>query len=425
MTNMTKDGKVQRRALRLALEDAQPAAARIKVVGVGGAGGNAVNRMISAGIGGVEFIAANTDCQALQSNHAPVKVQLGAKLTRGLGAGGNPEVGRSAALEDTETLVESLGNSDMVFVTTGLGGGTGTGAAPVLANLAREMGALVVAVVTLPFSFEGRRRRASADEGLEALRQGVDTLIAIPNDKLLHTVDRSTALVDSFRVADDVLRQAVQGISDLITVPGEINLDFADVKTIMAGMGLALMGTGVAEGEHRAVEAAQRAISSPLLEDVSIHGARGILINITGGEDMTLHEISEAANIVQEAADPEANIIFGTVIDRQHQGQIKVTVIATGFSREEAARPALPPRPTASAASPLAPGAPTLPIQERAPRRDGATPERPARPVHDGYYRGRDASVELDSSDEGFTTNFSGKLRHDLDVPAFLRKQLD
>jgi len=393
------------RSLRIALDDSRPSGATIKVVGVGGGGGNAVNRMIDTGIEGVEFVAANTDCQALASSRSPVKIQLGQKLTNGLGAGANPEVGRSAALEDTEKMVEALSSTDMVFVTMGLGGGTGTGAGPIIANLARETGTLVVAVVTLPFSFEGRRRRLVADEGLSALRQVVDTVITIPNDKLLHTVEKSTSLSESFAMADDILRQAVQGISDLITVPGEINLDFADVKTVMAGMGMALMGTGVADGEHRAVEAAQRAISSPLLEDASIHGAKGILINITGGEDMTLHEISEAANIIQEAADPDANIIFGTVIDRAQQGGLKVTVIATGFAREDAASGVgLSPTPSAR-----------LPLDTAADSGEGTEQTRFFRP---------DAGLEFDANDEGFTPNFS-KMKDDLDVPAFLRKQAD
>jgi cell division protein FtsZ len=402
-----KSTKRRTRSLRIALDESRPLGANIKVVGVGGGGGNAVNRMISSGIEGVEFVAANTDCQALQSNRAPVKIQLGAKLTNGLGAGANPEIGRSAALEDTEKMVEALSSTDMIFVTTGLGGGTGTGAAPIIANLARETGTLVVAVVTQPFSFEGRRRRVVADEGLAAQRQVVDTVITIPNDKLLHTVDKNTSLGDAFLLADDILRQAVQGISDLITVPGEINLDFADVKTVMAGMGMALMGTGMAEGEHRAVEAAQRAISSPLLEDASIHGAKGILINITGGEDMTLHEMSEAANIIQEAADPDANIIFGTVIDRAQQGVLKVTVIATGFNRDDVrANIPAPSRSTTAATR--------LPLDEAA-----ETPaEGPAR-----FFR-PDTGLDFDASDEGFTPNFS-KMKDDLDVPAFLRKQAD
>ena len=391
------------RPLRIALDDTRTMAANIKVIGVGGGGGNAVNRMIAAGVAGVDFVAANTDCQALQSNRAPIKLQLGAKLTKGLGAGANPEIGRSAALEDTEKMVEALAKTDMVFITMGLGGGTGTGGSPIIANLARESGALVVAVVTLPFSFEGRRRRVVADEGLAALKQVVDTVITIPNDKLLHTVERSTSLGDSFMIADDILSQAVQGISDLITVPGEINLDFADVKTIMAGMGMALMGTGIAEGEHRAVEAAQRAVSSPLLEDSSIHGAKGILINITGGEDMTLHEISEAANIIQEAADPDANIIFGTVIDRNQAGSVKVTVIATGFERAES-RVAATTVPQTSV--PL--DGPPAEAEDPAPAR---------------YLRGA-GTLEFEAGDEGFLPNF-GKMKDDLDVPAFLRKQMD
>jgi len=399
-----KKAKRRPRPLRIALDDTRSNVANIKVVGVGGGGGNAVNRMISTGIDGIEFLVANTDCQALNHNRAPVKIQLGAKLTKGLGAGANPEIGRSAALEDTEKMVEALANTDMVFITTGLGGGTGTGGAPIIANLARETGALVVAVVTQPFSFEGRRRRVVADEGLSALRQVVDTVITIPNDKLLHTVEKGTSLSESFSMADDILRQAVQGISDLITVPGEINLDFADVKTVMAGMGMALMGTGVADGEHRAVEAAQRAVSSPLLEDASIHGARGILINITGGEDMTLHEISEAANIIQEAADPDANIIFGTVIDRAQQGAVKVTVIATGFARDEQRNMATSSQSTA-----------TPPLDPATDAVDTPQQTRFLRP---------DAGLEFDASDDGFTPNFN-KMKDDLDVPAFLRKQAD
>jgi cell division protein FtsZ len=310
-------------------EDQLPA--KIKVVGVGGGGGNAVNRMIQAGIKGVEFLVANTDVQAMRHSLAPTKLQIGGKLTKGLGAGANPEVGKQAALEDTDRILEALSGADMIFITTGMGGGTGTGAAPIIASLAAELGALTVAVVTKPFNFEGKRRRVQAEQGIRALRDTVDTLITIPNERLLNFVERATSLSDSFKIADDILRQAVQGISDLITVPGEINLDFADVKTIMHGMGMALMGTGVSSGEHRAVEAAQRAISSPLLEEASIEGAKGVLINVTGGPDMTLFEVHEAASIIQEAADEEANIIFGTVIDPKMKDEIKVTVIATGF----------------------------------------------------------------------------------------------
>src|SRR3954452_5134492 len=305
--------------------------AKIKVIGVGGGGGNAVNRMIQAGIKGIEFMVANTDVQAMRTSLAPVKLQIGGKLTKGLGAGANPEIGKQAALEDTDRILEALSGADMIFITTGMGGGTGTGGAPIIASLAAELGALTVAVVTKPFGFEGKRRRVQAEQGIRALRDTVDTLITIPNERLLNFVERGTSLSEAFKIADDILRQAVQGISDLITVPGEINLDFADVKTIMHGMGMALMGTGVSSGEHRAVEAAQRAISSPLLEEASIEGAKGVLINVTGGSDMTLFEVHEAASIIQEAADEEANIIFGTVIDPGMRDEIKVTVIATGF----------------------------------------------------------------------------------------------
>src|SRR5512140_1428365 len=317
------------RNLKISMEEELPA--KIKVIGVGGGGGNAVNRMIQAGIAGVEFLVANTDLQAMKNALAPVKLQIGGKLTKGLGAGANPEIGKQAALEDTDRILEALSGADMIFITSGMGGGTGTGAAPIIASLAAELGALTVAVVTKPFNFEGKRRKTQAEAGIRALRDSVDTLITIPNERLLNFVERATSLPEAFKIADDVLRQAVQGISDLITVPGEINLDFADVKTIMHGMGMALMGTGVSQGEHRAVEAAQRAISSPLLEEASIEGAKGVLINITGGNDMTLFEVNEAASIIQSAADEEANIIFGTVIDPKMKDEMKVTVIATGF----------------------------------------------------------------------------------------------
>jgi cell division protein FtsZ len=307
--------------------------ATIKVVGVGGGGSNAVNRMIDAGLDGVDFLVANTDMQALKQSKAPVKLQIGAKLTKGLGAGANPDVGRQAALEDTEKVIEALEGADMVFVTTGLGGGTGTGAAPIVASLAAELGALTVAVVTKPFAFEGKKRLAQAERGLTDLKECVDTVITIPNERLLATLERGTSLFDAFRIADDILRQAVQGISDLIIVPGLINLDFADVKTVMSGMGMALMGTGSGIGDNRAVEAAKKAISSRLLEDGSIQGARGVLINITGGHDLLLHEVSEASNIIHDAADPEANIIFGAVLDDRMKDEVKITVIATGFDR--------------------------------------------------------------------------------------------
>jgi len=306
----------------------------IKVIGVGGGGSNAVNRMIDSGLDGVEFLVANTDVQALKQSKAPIKIQIGAKLTKGLGAGANPEVGKQAALEDTEKIIESLEGADMVFVTTGLGGGTGTGAAPIVASLAAELGALTVAVVTKPFAFEGRKRLAQSERGLSDLKECVDTVITIPNERLLATLERGTSLFDAFRIADDILRQAVQGISDLIIVPGLINLDFADVKTVMHGMGMALMGTGSGVGESRAVEAAKKAISSRLLEETSIQGARGVLINITGGHDLLLHEVSEASSIIHDAADPEANIIFGAVLDERMKGEVKITVIATGFERK-------------------------------------------------------------------------------------------
>ena len=319
------------RRLRLRLDEEGSAGARIKVVGVGGGGSNAVNRMVQAGFEGVEFVVANTDLQALRTNAATVKLQIGSKLTKGLGAGADPNVGRQAALEDTEKIIQALDGADMIFVTTGLGGGTGTGAAPVIASLASELGALTVAVVTKPFKFEGKKRQIQAERGLDALRDCVDTIITIPNERLLTIIDRTTSMTDAFATADDVLRQAIQGISDLILVPGLINLDFADVKTIMAGMGLAMMGTGVAEGPDRAMEAARRAISSPLLEGASVNGARGVIINVTGGPDLSLVEVSEASCIVQEAADEDANIIFGAVIDPALKGKVKITVIATGF----------------------------------------------------------------------------------------------
>src|SRR6187455_3058842 len=323
--------------LRLKLDEEARAGARIKVVGVGGGGSNAVNRMVAAGLDGVEFIVVNTDLQALKLNAAPNKLQIGAKLTKGLGAGADPNVGRQAALEDTDKLIEALDGADMVFVTTGLGGGTGTGAAPVIASLASELGALTIAVVTKPFRFEGRKRQIQAERGLHELRECVDTVITIPNERLLATIDRRTPLPEAFAAADDILRQAIQGISDLILVPGLINLDFADVKTIMSGMGLAIMGTGVAEGEDRALKAANAAISSPLLEDASVRGARGVIINVTGGHDLSLLEVNEALTIIQESAHEDANIIFGAVVDPELHGRVKITVIATGFDQPAAA----------------------------------------------------------------------------------------
>ena len=318
-------------------DEVQGQFARIKVVGVGGGGQNAINRMIEAGLQGVEFAALNTDAQALMMSNAPVKLQLGEKLTRGLGAGSNPEIGQKAAEESREEIRVLLEGADMVFVTAGMGGGTGTGGAPIVAEIAREVNALTVGVVTKPFSFEGRRRQQQAEKGIELLREKVDTLIVIPNDRLLQVAEKRTSILDAFRLADDVLRQGVQGISDLITVPGLINLDFADVRTIMVNAGSALMGIGVASGEDRAVKAAKAAISSPLLE-ASIEGARGILLNITGSSNLGLFEVNDAAEIIAEAADPEANIIFGAVIDESMRDEVRVTVIATGFDNSGTSR---------------------------------------------------------------------------------------
>ena len=311
--------------------------AKIKVIGVGGGGGNAVNRMIESHLEGIEFVVANTDLQALKLSRAPVKIQLGVKLTNGLGAGANPDVGRKAALEDADKIIEALEGADMVFVTTGLGGGTGTGAAPIIASLASEMGALTVAVVTKPFAFEGKRRQTQAERGLQELIDSVDTTIVIPNEKLL-AVAKDAGFFESFRVADDILRQAVQGISDIITIPGIINRDFADVKTIMAGMGYAVMGTATARGENRATAAAQAAIASPLLEAGAIDGARGILINVTGSSSLRLAEVNEASTIIQSAAHEDANIIFGAVLDEKMKDEVKITVIATGFKETPKAR---------------------------------------------------------------------------------------
>jgi cell division protein FtsZ len=323
--------------IRIQYNDEAARGAKIKVIGVGGGGGNAVNRMIAAKLEGVEFIVANTDVQALQLSQAPVKLQLGVKLTSGLGAGANPDVGRRAALEDSEKIIEALEGADMVFVTAGLGGGTGTGAAPVIASLASEMGALTVAVVTRPFSFEGKRRMQQAERGMAELLEGVDTMIVIPNEKLL-AVAKDAGFFESFRVADDVLLQGVQGISDIITIPGIINRDFADVKTTMAGMGYAVMGTAVRSGENRAIAAAQAAMASPLLEAGAIDGARGILINISGSSNLKLSEVNVASTLIQNAAHEEANIIFGAVLDESMGDNVKITVIATGFRQDQMGR---------------------------------------------------------------------------------------
>ncbi|HEU4636026.1 MAG TPA: cell division protein FtsZ [Edaphobacter sp.] len=328
MSNLPEDD------IRIHYHDEVPRGARIKVIGVGGGGNNAVNRMIAAKVEGVEFIAANTDVQALMTSQAPVKLQLGVKLTSGLGAGANPDVGRRAALEDSDKIIEALEGADMVFVTAGLGGGTGTGAAPVIASLASEMGALTVAVVTRPFGFEGKRRMMQAERGMQELLESVDTVIVIPNEKLL-AVAKDAGFFESFRIADDVLRQGVQGISDIITIPGVINRDFADVKTTMAGMGYAVMGTAVRSGQNRAVEAAMAAMASPLLESGAIDGAKGILINITGSSSLKLNEVNEASTIIQNAAHEDANIIFGAVQDETMGDDVKITVIATGFKQQE------------------------------------------------------------------------------------------
>ncbi len=333
--------------IRIQFTDDPKNNAKIKVIGVGGGGNNAVNRMIEAGVEGVEFITANTDLQALQMSRAPVKLQLGVKLTNGLGAGANPEIGRKAALEDADKIIEALEGADMVFVTTGLGGGTGTGAAPIIASLASEMGALTVGVVTKPFAFEGKRRMSQAERGLNELGESVDTVIVIPNEKLL-AVAQDAGFFESFRVADDILRQGVQGISDIITIPGIINRDFADVKAIMAGMGYAVMGTATAKGDRRTMVAAQRAIASPLLEAGAIDGARGILINITGSSTLKLAEVNEASTIIQSAAHEDANIIFGAVLDEKMKDEVKITVIATGFKTDFVARNA-----NASASTPV------------------------------------------------------------------------
>jgi cell division protein FtsZ len=394
--------------------------AKIKVIGVGGGGGNAVNRMIDAGMEGIEFIAANTDLQALRMSRAPMKIQLGVKLTNGLGAGANPEVGRKAALEDSDKIIEVLEGADMVFVTTGLGGGTGTGAAPIIASLASEMGALTVAVVTKPFAFEGKRRMQQAERGITELMESVDTTIVIPNEKLLG-VAQDAGFFESFRVADDILRQGVQGISDIITIPGIINRDFADVKAIMAGMGYAVMGTATASGPRRTTEAAQKAIASPLLEAGAIDGARGILINITGSSSLKLAEVQEACTIIQSAADEDANIIFGAVMDEKMKDAVKITVIATGFKDSDQRRRRtdaqskfvvsrhsddfFEPRPEPES-DPLPPPPPMV-MEESSPQPMAVASREP---------------VGIDAMRDAMIANFE---QADLDVPAFLRKRTE
>ena len=404
MTDATNDN-----GIRIQFNEDARNQAKIKVIGVGGGGGNAVNRMIDAHLEGVEFMVANTDLQALEMSHAPVRIQLGVKLTNGLGAGANPEIGRKAALEDADKIIEALEGADMVFVTAGLGGGTGTGAAPIIASLASEMGALTVAVITKPFGFEGKRRQTQAERGLSELLDSVDTMIVIPNEKLL-AVAKDAGFFESFRVADDVLRQAVQGISDIIAIPGIINRDFADVKAIMAGMGYAVMGTATAKGGNRATEAAQKAIASPLLEAGAIDGARGILINVTGSSTLKLAEVNEASTIIQSAAHEDANIIFGAVLDEKMKEEVKITVIATGFKEPHqrrdrsvsAAAAAISTARTASAyTQPSAPPPVSPPVQRAA-----APPPREPSSLSD-----------LKSAVKG---TFE---QDDLDVPAFIRKQ--
>jgi cell division protein FtsZ len=400
--------KKETQEIRINYTDDSRNDARIKVIGVGGGGGNAVNRMIEAGMDGIEFIVANTDLQALRMSRAPMKIQLGVKLTNGLGAGANPEVGRKAALEDSDKIIEALEGADMVFVTTGLGGGTGTGAAPIIASLASEMGALTVAVVTKPFAFEGKRRMQQAERGVAELMDSVDTTIVIPNEKLL-AVAQDAGFFESFRVADDILRQGVQGISDIITIPG-INRDFADVKAIMARMGYAVMGTASANGSRRATEAAQKAIASPLLEAGAIDGARGILINITGSASLKLAEVQEACSIIQNAADDDANIIFGAVLDEKMKDAVKITVIATGFRDEDRPR-----RKTESTGFVVSTGSDDFDSEPTPPPMVMESHQTPASAPA--------ASAEvigLDSMRNAMIANFE---QADLDVPAFLRKR--
>ena len=382
--------------------------AKIKVIGIGGGGGNAVNTMIAAGLSGADFIAANTDAQALKANASNIKIQLGEQITRGLGAGANPEVGKKSALEDREKIREILEGSDMVFITAGLGGGTGTGAAPVIAQIAKEVGALTVAVVTKPFIFEGNRRMKQADEGLRELKAVVDTVITIPNQRLLAVAGKSTSMLDAFKKVDEVLLQAVKGISDLINVHGLINVDFADVKTIMSEMGMALMGTGMAEGENKALEAAQKAISSPLLEDIKIEGARGLLINVAGGKDMSIFEVNEAAEKIKSEAHPDANIIFGAVIDDTLGDKMMVTVIATGLGSET--------RPISLVS---VSGSGTSPVQINA-----------ANPENQQFPEAADIGNKTESKTI-YIDRFSDKEEEEdyeserYDIPTFMRKQAD
>ncbi len=397
--------------------------ARIKVIGIGGGGSNAVNTMITASLSGVDFMVANTDAQSLEASEAAVRIQLGGLVTMGLGAGANPEIGRRAALEDQETIREYLDGSDMIFITAGMGGGTGTGGAPVIARVAREVGALTVGVVTKPFMFEGKKRMRQAEEGIEELKQNVDTLIVIPNQRLLSIAAKTTTMLEAFHKADDVLLQAVRGISDLIITPGLINLDFADVRTVMAEMGLALMGAASATGENRAIEAAQKAISSPLLEDISIQGAQGVLINITGGPDLCLHEVNEAASMIQEEAHEDANIIFGAVIDENLTDEIRITVIATGFGevREEKKPIPIPTQAPAAAVSNIA----NAVQKNKKVVHLGTIVDDLDSPTWQRKKQGTDEVETVTLNKSGFQFNSSQEDDDKYDIPTFLRRQMD
>jgi len=384
--------------MKFEFEESFEKGAKMKVLGVGGAGGNAVNGMINADLQGVEFVAINTDLQALEFNKAPVKIQIGKNLTKGLGAGSNPEIGCKAMEEDRDLVVSALTNADMVFLTSGLGGGTGTGACPTISEIAKEMGILTVAIITKPFVFEGPKRIKIADEGLQKLKEKVDTLIVIPNQRLLSICSKETTLSAAFKLADDVLYQATKGISDLISVTGLINLDFADVRTIMSGMGDAIMGTGVASGENRAVEAANQAISSPLLEEISIEGSQGVLVNISGGKDLSLFEVNDATSIIFDAAGHDANIIFGAVIDEKMNDEIRVTVIAAGFNKKSQ---------------------PIEKIEEKYFNYINSSIKEREKPTFQRINKGKLETVTMENE------NFNPFNTEDLDIPAFLRKQMD
>ena len=384
--------------MRFEFDESYEKGAKMKVMGIGGAGGNAVNGMIDADLTGVEFVAINTDLQALDSNKAPVKIQVGKNLTKGLGAGANPEIGHRAIEEDKDLIASALSNVDMVFLTCGLGGGTGTGAAPTIAEIAKELGVLSVAIVTKPFIFEGPKRQEVAEKGLTSLKDSVDTLIVIPNQRLLSICSKDTSLNEAFKIADDILYQATKGISDLISITGLVNLDFADVKTVMTDQGDAIMGTGIAHGENRAKESATQAISSPLLEEISIEGAQGVLVNITGGKDLTLYDVSDATSIIYDAAGNDANIIFGAVIDEKMNDEIRVTVIATGFSQKLK---------------------PVENIETKFLDQTNASNKDREKPAYTRIKNGKLETVTMENE------NFDVFSSDDLDIPAFLRKQMD